>query len=144
MATLEQAIALAAQQHAGQVDKANAPYILHPLRVMLNVPTIEHKIVAVLHDVLEDTETNTEDLRKLGFQQQIIDAILALTKKVGESRLQAAQRTVQNPIARVVKLADIADNMDLSRIQSPTIKDFERLKEYQQVRDILLFQNEVG
>jgi len=127
MATLEQAIALAAQQHAGQVDKANAPYILHP--------------VAVLHDVLEDTETNTEDLRKLGFQQQIIDAILALTKKVGESRLQAAQRTVQNPIARVVKLADIADNMDLSRIQSPTIKDFERLKEYQQVRDILLFQN---
>lgn len=141
MATLEQAIALAAQQHAGQVDKANAPYILHPLRVMLNVPTIEHKIVAVLHDVLEDTETSTEDLRKLGFQQQIIDAILALTKKVGESRLQAAQRTVQNPIARVVKLADIADNMDLSRIQSPTIKDFERLKEYQQVRDILLFQN---
>ncbi|MEG0347290.1 MAG: guanosine-3',5'-bis(diphosphate) 3'-pyrophosphohydrolase [Acinetobacter sp.] len=141
MATLEQAIALAAQQHAGQVDKANAPYILHPLRVMLNVPTIEHKIVAVLHDVLEDTETSTEDLRKLGFQQQIIDAILALTKKAGESRLQAAQRTVQNPIARVVKLADIADNMDLSRIQSPTIKDFERLKEYQQVRDILLFQN---
>ena len=66
MATLEQAIALAAQQHAGQVDKANAPYILHPLRVMLNVPTIEHKIVAVLHDVLEDTETNTEDLRKIG------------------------------------------------------------------------------
>lgn len=130
-----------AQQHTGQVDKANAPYILHPLRVMLNVPTIEHKIVAVLHDVLEDTETSTEDLRKLGFQQQIIDAILALTKKVGESRLQAAQRTVQNPIARVVKLADIADNMDLSRIQSPTIKDFERLKEYQQVRDILLFQN---
>ncbi|MFM6907162.1 MAG: guanosine-3',5'-bis(diphosphate) 3'-pyrophosphohydrolase [Acinetobacter tjernbergiae] len=141
MATLEQAIALAAQQHAGQVDKANAPYILHPLRVMLNVPTIEHKIVAVLHDVLEDTETSTEDLRKLGFQQQIIDAILALTKKAGESRLQAAQRTVQNPIARVVKLADIADNMDLSRIQSPTIKDFERLKEYQKVRDILLFQN---
>lgn len=141
MATLEQAIALAAQQHAGQVDKANAPYILHPLRVMLNVPTIEHKIVAVLHDVLEDTETSTEDLRKLGFQQQIIDAVLALTKKVGESRLQAAQRTIQNPIARVVKLADIADNMDLSRIQSPTIKDFERLKEYQQVRDILLFQN---
>ncbi|MFM6957811.1 MAG: guanosine-3',5'-bis(diphosphate) 3'-pyrophosphohydrolase [Acinetobacter sp.] len=138
MATLEQAIALAAQQHAGQVDKANAPYILHPLRVMLNVPTIEHKIVAVLHDVLEDTETSTEDLRKLGFQQQIIDAILALTKKAGESRLQAAQRTVQNPIARVVKLADIADNMDLSRIQSPTIKDFERLKEYQKVRDILI------
>lgn len=141
MATLEQAISLAAKQHEGQVDKANAPYILHPLRVMLNVPTIEHKIVAVLHDILEDTETTIEDLYQFGFQEHIIDAIVALTKKQGETRLEAAQRARQNPIARVVKLADINDNMDLSRIQSPTVKDFERLKEYQQVRDLLLFQN---
>ena len=125
MATLEQAIALAAQQHAGQVDKANAPYILHPLRVMLNVPN------------LEDTETSIEDLQALGFQPHIIEAIVALTKQKGESRIQAAQRTVQNPLARVVKLADINDNMDLSRISSPTSKDFERLNEYKQVRDIL-------
>ncbi|ENU26517.1 MULTISPECIES: HD domain-containing protein [Acinetobacter] len=141
MATLEQAISLAAKQHEGQVDKANAPYILHPLRVMLNVPTIEHKIVAVLHDILEDTETTIEDLYQFGFQEHIIDAIVALTKKQGETRLEAAQRARQNPIARVVKLADINDNMDLSRIQSPTVKDFERLKEYQQVRDLLLLQN---
>lgn len=59
MATLEIAIAFAAKQHAGQVDKANVPYILHPLRVMLNVPTIDHKIIAVLHDILEDTETTS-------------------------------------------------------------------------------------
>lgn len=141
MATLEQAISLAAKQHEGQVDKANAPYILHPLRVMLNVPTIEHKIVAVLHDILEDTETTIEDLYQFGFQEHIIDAIVALTKKQGETRLETAQRARQNPIARVVKLADINDNMDLSRIQSPTVKDFERLKEYQQVRDLLLLQN---
>ena len=141
MATLEQAISLAAKQHEGQVDKANAPYILHPLRVMLNVPTIEHKIVAVLHDILEDTETTIEDLYQFGFQEHIIDAIVALTKKQGETRLEAAQRARQNPIARVVKLADINDNMDLSRIQSPTVKYFERLKEYQQVRDLLLLQN---
>lgn len=141
MATLEQAIAFAAKQHEGQVDKANVPYILHPLRVMLNVPSIEHKIVAVLHDVLEDTETSTDDLYRLGFQPQIIDAIVALTKQKGESRIEAAQRTVQNPLARVVKLADITDNMDLSRIPSPTIKDFERMKQYQQVRDILLAHN---
>ena len=138
MTTLEQAIALAAKQHEGQVDKANSPYILHPLRVMLNVPTIEHKIVAVLHDILEDTETTIEDLYQFGFQEHIIDAIVALTKKQGETRLEAAQRARQNPIARVVKLADINDNMNLSRIQSPTVKDFERLKEYQQVRDLLL------
>jgi len=141
MATLERAISLAAERHEGQVDKANAPYILHPLRVMLNVPDIEHKIVAVLHDILEDTTTTIDELYRLGFQTHLIDAIIALTKQEGESRIQAAQRTVQNPIARVVKLADITDNMDLSRIQSPTMKDFERLKEYQQVRDILLSQN---
>jgi GTP diphosphokinase / guanosine-3',5'-bis(diphosphate) 3'-diphosphatase len=141
MATLERAISLAAERHAGQVDKANVPYILHPLRVMLNVPEIEHKIVAVLHDILEDTATTIDELYRLGFQTHLIDAIIALTKQEGESRIQAAQRTVQNPIARVVKLADITDNMDLSRIQSPTMKDFERLKEYQQVRDILLSQN---
>ena len=141
MATLERAISLAAERHAGQVDKANAPYILHPLRVMLNVPDIEHKIVAVLHDILEDTTTTIDELYRLGFQTHLIDAIIALTKQEGESRIQAAQRTVQNPIERVVKLADITDNMDLTRIQSPTMKDFERLKEYQQVRDILLSQN---
>lgn len=141
MATLERAISLAAERHAGQVDKANAPYILHPLRVMLNVPEIEHKIVAVLHDILEDTATTIDELYRLGFQTHLIDAIIALTKQESESRIQAAQRTVQNPIARVVKLADITDNMDLSRIQTPTMKDFERLKEYQQVRDILLSQN---
>lgn len=141
MATLERAISLAAERHAGQVDKANAPYILHPLRVMLNVPDIEHKIVAVLHDILEDTATTIDEFYRLGFQTHLIDAIIALTKQAGESRIQAAQRTVQNPIARVVKLADITDNMDLSRIQTPTVKDFERLKEYQQVRDILLSQN---
>ena len=141
MATLERAIAFAAKQHSGQVDKANAPYILHPLRVMLNVPSIEHKIVAVLHDILEDTETSIDDLYRLGFQSQIIEAIVALTKQKGESRIDAAQRAVQNPLARVVKLADITDNMDLSRIPSPTAKDFERMKQYQQVRDILLAHN---
>ncbi|MCH7390084.1 guanosine-3',5'-bis(diphosphate) 3'-pyrophosphohydrolase [Acinetobacter dispersus] len=141
MATLEQAIAFAAKQHSGQVDKANAPYILHPLRVMLNVPSMDHKIIAVLHDVLEDTETSIADLQALGFQAHIIDAIVALTKQDGESRIEAAQRTVQNPLARVVKLADITDNMNLSRIPSPTAKDFERMEQYQQVRAILLAHN---
>ena len=141
MATLERAISLAAERHAGQMDKADAPYILHPLRVMLNMPDIEHKIVAVLHDILEDTATTTDELYALDFPMHLIEAIVALTKQQGESRIQAAQRTVQNPIARIVKLADLTDNMDLSRIQSPTMKDFERLKQYQQVRDILLSQN---
>lgn len=137
MVSIEQAIAFAATKHMGQVDKANAPYILHPLCVMLSVPTIQQKIVAVLHDVLEDTNTTVDELYELGCDNDIVEAILALTKLKGESRTEAAKRTLQNPIARVVKIADITDNMDLSRIHSPTDKDFERIKEYQLVRDIL-------
>lgn len=137
MVSIEQAIAFAATKHMGQVDKANAPYILHPLRVMMNVSTIQQKIVAVLHDVLEDTNTTVNELYELGCDNDIVEAILALTKLKGESRTEAAKRTLQNPIARVVKIADITDNMDLSRIHSPTDKDFERIKEYQLVRDIL-------
>ena len=137
MVSIEQAITFAATKHIGQVDKANAPYILHPLRVMMNVSTIQQKIVAVLHDVLEDTNTTVDELYELGCDNDIVEAILALTKLKGESRTEAAKRTLQNPIARVVKIADITDNMDLSRIHSPTDKDFERIKEYQLVRDIL-------
>ena len=137
MVFIEQDIAFAATKHMGQVDKANAPYILHPLRVMMNVSTIQQKIVAVLHDVLEDTNTTVDELYELGCDNDIVEAILALTKLKGESRTEAAKRTLQNPIARVVKIADINDNMDLSRIHSPTNKDFERIKEYQLVRDIL-------
>lgn len=138
MSTIEKAIALAAKKHAGQLDKGNQPYIFHPLRLMFKVNTPEQQIVAVLHDILEDTDTTIVDLISLGFSQTIVDAIVSLTKKSEESRIDAAHRAVQNPIARVVKLADVADNMDLSRIANPTQKDLQRLEEYQKVRDILL------
>lgn len=138
MSTLEKAIVLAAKRHAGQVDKAQQPYILHPLRLMLNVKTTDEQIVAVLHDILEDTDTTVIELIGLGFSHHVVEAVQALTKKSGESRIEAAYRALKNPIARAVKLADIADNMDLSRIATPTPADFRRLQEYQQVRQILI------
>ena len=138
MSTLEKAIALAAKKHAGQLDKAGQPYILHPLRLMLNVESMDQKMVAVMHDLLEDTDATIVDLITLGFSQNVIDAVVALTKKEGESRLDAAKRIVKNSLARTVKLADLADNMDLSRIKSPTPRDFMRLEEYKKVKDFLL------
>ncbi len=81
MSTIEKAIALAARKHAGQKDKGQQPYIFHPLRLMFKVKTSEQQIVAVLHDILEDTDTTVVDLISLGFSQEIVDAILALTKK---------------------------------------------------------------
>lgn len=138
MATLERAIEIAASAHSGQTDKAGKPYILHPLRVMLRVSSMEERIVAVLHDVVEDTAVTLEQLAQEGFSQQIIEAVQALTKLPGESRIQAACRAKLNPIARTVKLADNAENMDLSRISEPTEKDFARIREYEEVRAILL------
>ncbi len=138
MATLEKAIELAARAHAGQVDKAGAPYVLHPLRVMFAVEGAAARIVAVLHDIVEDTAITSEDLRTEGFSPVVIDAVLALTKTEGEDRLSAARRAAQNPIARVVKLADVADNSDLSRIAEPSARDMARLAEYEQVRALLL------
>ncbi len=137
MATLERAIEIAAKAHSGQLDKGGHPYILHPIRIMLNVTTPQEQITAVLHDVIEDTEITAEDLLREGFSEEVVQAIQALTKKKGESRLDAAKRTVLNPIARVVKIADVTDNMDISRIAHPNEKDMARLQEYKKVLTIL-------
>jgi (p)ppGpp synthase/HD superfamily hydrolase len=142
MATLERAIQIAAQAHAGQVDKAGQPYILHPIRVMLRMAADDERMVAVLHDVVEDSEYSLEQLSKEGFSQGVLDAVDALTKLPGESRVTAAHRAARNPLARAVKLADNAENMDLGRISNPTAKDFARMKEYEEVRQILLAASE--
>jgi GTP diphosphokinase / guanosine-3',5'-bis(diphosphate) 3'-diphosphatase len=138
MSTIERAIALAATAHAGQVDKAGQPYILHALRVMLRVTTEDERIAAVLHDVVEDTPVTFEELEAQGFSESVVEAVRALTKLPGEGRMAAAERAAANPIALAVKLADNAENMDLSRIAKPSEKDFARLKEYEAVRALLL------
>ncbi|MFH7807911.1 phosphohydrolase [Acinetobacter sp. BSP-153] len=137
MSTLENAIVLATTQHAGQLDKAGQPYILHPLRLMLQFSNPTLQIIAVLHDILEDTATTAEDLKELGFSTEIIQAIQALTKQTGESRLEATKRTVLNPLATQVKYVDVLDNMNLARINNPTSRDFARFEEYKMVLEIL-------
>ena len=137
MSTIEKAIEIAALAHSGATDKAGAPYIFHPLQAMMAVKNPLEKITAVLHDVVEDTYITFKHLESEGFAPEIIEAIDALTKREGENRFEAANRAVKNPIARVVKLADLADNMDLSRIPNPTEKDRARLEEYKAVKKIL-------
>ncbi|MDR9865908.1 HD domain-containing protein [Pseudomonas baetica] len=128
--TLERAIAIAATAHAGQVDKGGAPYILHPLKVMLRMTSLEERIVAVLHDVVEDCDISLDDLRKEGFSEEVLTAIASVTKVPGESYEEFVERAAQNPIGRVVKLADLEENSDLSRIASPSWEDLERIEKY--------------
>ena len=137
MSSIERAIEIAAAAHAGQVDKSGQPYVLHPLLVMFSVSTENERIDAVLHDVVEDTSVTYEDLEREGFTQEVVDAVRALTKLEDESRTDAAKRAVRNPVARSVKLADVADNMNLDRIPNPTQKDYARIEEYKKVRKIL-------
>jgi (p)ppGpp synthase/HD superfamily hydrolase len=128
--TLERAIAIAAMAHAGQVDKGGAPYILHPLKVMMRMNTLEERIVAVLHDVVEDCGISLDDLRKEGFSEEVLSAIESVTKVPGESYEDFVERAALNPIGRLVKLADLEENSDLSRIASPSWEDLERIEKY--------------
>ncbi len=138
MTTLEKAIQISAKAHENQVDKAGQPYILHPIRVMLRVQSEAERIAAVLHDVVEDTEITMDDLAQAGFSIEVLEAVDALTKRKGETRLEAAARAASNSIARIVKLADNTENMDISRIENPTEKDFARIDEYKAVRKLLV------
>ena len=135
--TEEDAIALARRAHRGQADKAGAPYISHPLRVMNALQDPDARVVAVLHDVIEDTPIDDKELARLGYSPHIIEAVLAVTRREGESYEDFVARAALNPIARQVKIADLEDNMDLSRIANPTPKDFARLEKYKRAMAFL-------
>lgn len=132
---INKAIAIAAKAHDGQVDKGGNPYILHPLRVMMNCESETAKICAVLHDVIEDTNITLEDLKSKGFDDEIIAALDCLTKRKGESYDDFVSRVLPNELACRVKLADLADNMDLTRIQNPTVEDEARIQKYKLAAD---------
>lgn len=117
---LTDAILLACSAHDGQTDKAGEPYILHPLRVMQAMTTKTDRIVAVLHDVAEDVEYGWDLIHGGEFSDEVVDAVDALTRREGESYEDFIQRCAANPIARRVKLADIADNLSPSRSGSIT------------------------
>ena len=130
MSSLSRAICIAAEAHEGQVDKASAPYILHVLRVMMKMSTDEERIVAVLHDLIEDTSWTLERLAGEGFSSSVLEAIDGLTKRAGEDYDAFIQRAGQSALSRRVKLADLEDNADLSRLSSPTPHDLARVAKY--------------
>lgn len=129
-ATLEDAVALAARAHRGQKDKAGAPYVLHPLRMMLAVKSEAAMMAAVLHDVVEDTEWTLERLRGEGVPEEVLAAVECLTRREGESYDDFIVRVRGNRIAREVKLADLEDNMNIRRMGQVRPKDLERLERY--------------
>ncbi|GGE20007.1 hypothetical protein GCM10011390_44090 [Aureimonas endophytica] len=128
---LERADRIADKAHAGQVDKAGAPYISHPRRVSESVHGTAEKVVALLHDVVEDGPGWTLDrLREEGFPDAVVQAVDALTHREGEDYFDAIRRAGANPLARTVKLADLADNSDRTRLRTIGEKEEARLAKY--------------
>jgi len=142
--TLERAIEITARAHAGQVDKAGEPYILHPLRIMLRMSGYEERIAAVLHDVVEDTPFTFDDLISEGLNGAALEAVRLVTKDPAvdykiEAHLQGyLQRIKKHSIARAVKLGDLEDNLNVLRLRTVTEKDRARLDRYLESRRFLL------
>jgi len=139
MSNLEHAIAIAATVHEGQADEAGAPYILHPLRLMMRMTCETSRITAVLHDAIEDSRKHPPErrwtfdrLRESGFSEDVLRALDGVTdrKEQGESYEEFVQRAGSNPISRAVKIADLEDNMNLLRLGNIRPKDLERLAKY--------------
>ena len=128
---LERAIQIAVEAHAGAKDRGGKAYILHPISVMMRCETDEEKIVAILHDVVEDTDWTFEALREEGFTDTIIEALKTVTKhSEDEDYDEFVQRSLKNEIGRKVKIADLRENLDVTRIGELTEKDIERINKY--------------
>lgn len=137
MSLLDTAMLVAYTAHHGQTDNSGIPYIEHPKKVASFLDSEEDKIIAMLHDVIEDTFLTEEDLRPV-FGDKIVDIVVLLTKVKGEDYFDYINRIKGNEIATRVKLADIKHNSDISRIANPTKKDYDRLEKYNKAKAILL------
>lgn len=135
---LKKALAIATKAHEGQTDKAGVPYILHPICVSNRCRTDEERIVAILHDTIEDTNVTPDYLLSEGFPKNIVEAVLSVTRNEGESYEDFVIRSKQNPIGRQVKIHDLEDNMDITRLQSLSEKDLERLNKYLKAYRVLI------
>lgn len=131
---LTKAIRLAVQAHQGQLDKGGKPYIFHPLRIMLQLENEEDQIIAVLHDVVEDTDWTLIRLRSQGFSEEIISALDSLTRRGNEDYDDYISRLLLNPIACRIKLLDLRDNLDLARIKDETQDTWKRVEKYQKAQ----------
>ena len=111
----ETALEIAVRAHKGQVDKNGVAYILHPMAVAAQLESLELKTIAILHDTIEDTDVTAEYLLERGIPKELVDAVQLLTKPEDEDYELYLRRVKQNPLAKQVKLADLANNTDPKR-----------------------------
>mgnify|MGYP000221082109 CR=1 FL=1 len=129
---LAKAIKIASCAHSDQTDKAGRPYILHPIRVMQRLRTNDEELmqIAIMHDLIEDTPISAGELLELGFSERVMTALDCLTHKEGENYNDYIKRISQNKDAILVKIEDLRDNSDITRLKGLSEKGFKRIEKY--------------
>lgn len=127
---LDKAAYICVTRHRGQRDKMGCAYFQHPMRVAMRCATDDQKCVALLHDIIEDTDATPEWLLSEGFPEYIVEAILAVTKRAGENYDDFVARAKLNPIGRVVKIHDLEDNLDVMRLDEVSPEMAARFTKY--------------
>ncbi len=133
----KKALKLCFEAHKDQVDKSGLPYVFHPFHLAEQMSDEETTIVALLHDIVEDTKYTLDDLRKMGFDDDIITAISLMTHDENVPYMEYVAKIKGNSIARAVKLADLRHNSDLSRLDTITEWDIQRAKKYRTAIELL-------
>lgn len=129
-ALVEIALAVSLEAYRGKVDKAGQPYILHPLRLMARFADPAEQACALLHDVLEDSNIAADDLLKLGIPETVVNTVIALTRREGESYMAYIDRLCACSVARKVKKADLEDNLNVLRLSTLRDADLQRMAKY--------------
>ena len=133
----KEAMKLCFEKHKNQIDKSGMPYVFHPFHLAESMKDEYTTCVALLHDTIEDTDMTADELMADGFPKEVVEAVTLLTHSKSEPYLDYVKRVKVNNIARYVKIADLMHNADLSRLDTITPKDLERVAKYQEALKIL-------
>lgn len=133
----KKALKLCFDAHKEQTDKSGMPYVFHPFHLAEQMETEDTTVVALLHDVVEDTDNTLEDLRELGFSENVLEALTLLTHDDDVDYMDYVRAIKGNPIAKAVKLADLNHNSDITRLDTVDEKALKRREKYLQAIDLL-------
>lgn len=136
-ALTKKALSLCFDAHKGQVDKSGLPYVFHPFHLAMEMTDELSTVVALLHDVIEDSDYTLQNLENMGFPPAVLEAISLMTHQEGVPYMEYVANIKTNPLARVVKMADLRHNSNIARVDNPTEKDYARVEKYRQAMALL-------
>ena len=133
----KKALKLCFEAHKDQLDKSGLPYVFHPFHLAEEMKDEDTTVVALLHDVVEDSDLTPDDLKAHGFSEKVIEAVALMTHDPATPYMDYVAKIKENPIAKAVKLADLRHNSDMTRLEAPTEWDIRRAEKYAAAIELL-------